>query len=466
MDKISIFLACIVSLLALCQWFVFTSVRKRVFKRYTDITRKTAYITLAIIGAANILAARLTFDPDPLAGHALTKEVVSVVFFSWLGFALALSLFFLALNSFVFLMDLPGYAYSLVRSLRSGPKPFRRHERGCVGSFRDCENPGEIAKGQCECPPEDSAIREEGQTRRTFLQISAAAGVALTAAAAAGGISEAFEKPVLEEFDFFHHGLDGLTSDITIIQVTDFHFGMFFGESQLKRLVEELNAVEADALFITGDVFHTFMTPVEESIPILKGLKPRRLGNYAILGNHDFYAGEQRSVNALGQGGLTLLRNRWLSFREGGANIHVGGIDDPMVNWVWGAKFPKFNEFMASAPKEPGFRLLLSHRPNILPYASEAKIDLTLTGHIHGGQIILPEPGNARGLSLAAIVSKYTNGWYKEHGSSMYLNRGVGLTFIPWRINCPPEIALLRLKPSQGEPDRVQSSRSGKTVAI
>lgn len=286
------------------------------------------------------------------------------------------------------------------------------------------------------------------------------------AASAAHGITEAFEAPVLEEFDFLHHKLDGLTTDLKIIQVTDFHFGMFFDADLLERLVRELNKLEADALFVTGDVFHTSMTPVEESVPILQRLKLRRLGNYAILGNHDFYAGERRSVRALEQGGLTLLRNRWVSFQEGDAKIHLGGIDDPMVNWVWGAEFPKFREFVATAPKARGFRLLLSHRPNIFPYASTAQIDLTLSGHIHGGQIILPDPGNPRGLSIAGIVSRYTNGWYREQQSRMYLNRGVGLTFIPWRINCPAEITLFHLRPSRGKEDRVKLSRSGKSVEI
>jgi hypothetical protein len=53
----------------------------------------------------------------------------------------------------------------------------------------------------------------------------------------------------------------------------------------------------------------------------------------------------------------------------------------------------------------------------------------------------------ARGISVADMVSEYTRGWYKRSTSLMYLNRGVGFTFLPWRIHCPPEIALIQLSP-------------------
>jgi predicted MPP superfamily phosphohydrolase len=92
-------------------------------------------------------------------------------------------------------------------------------------------------------------------------------------------------------------------------------------------------------------------------------------------------------------------------------------------------------------------RILLSHRPSILEVASVAGFDLVLAGHIHGGQIIVPVPGSVRGVSLAAIASRYTHGWYRHGDCRMYLNRGAGLTFVPFRVNCPPEIAVFRLMP-------------------
>ena len=139
------------------------------------------------------------------------------------------------------------------------------------------------------------------------------------------------------------------------------------GTTELEKLVAKVNTLEADAVLITGDIFHSPMSPVELAPPVLQKLKPRRFGNFAILGNHDFYAGELRSVQAIKDSGLTLLRDQWLTLKDGTANIHLGGIDDPMANWLWGKEFPDFPSFMKKAPHESGMRILLSHRPNVLP---------------------------------------------------------------------------------------------------
>jgi hypothetical protein len=222
---------------------------------------------------------------------------------------------------------------------------------------------------------------------------------------------------------------------------------MFFGSFSLAALVASLNSIEADAVVLTGDLFHSPNTPVESAAPILGKLKNRRWGNFAVLGNHDFYAGVDRSVKAIKEGGIRLLRNEWLEFHEDGVNISFGGIDDPLANWLTGNHFPAFDKFMSEAPMAPGFRILLSHRPVVFPLAVRDNIHLTLSGHTHGGQITFPAPGEDRPWSLAALVSPYTLGMYELGNSRMYVNRGVGLTFVPARINCPPEIAVMNLVP-------------------
>ena len=259
-------------------------------------------------------------------------------------------------------------------------------------------------------------------------------------------IAQGYDRPVVEHLDYSHPLLRGLGEPITVIQISDFHFGLFMGTPELKRLVAQVNRIDADALFITGDMFHSTLSPVELATPILKSLRPRKLGNFAVLGNHDFYAGEQRSVDSLQGGGITLLRDQWTELQRGDVSIHLGGIDDPLANWLWGKDFPRFREFMSRAPRTRGVRILLSHRPSILPIAAQAGIDLVLAGHIHGGQIILPIGGHGRGVSLASIASPYTRGWYFKRATSMYLNRGIGVTFVPWRLNCPPEITVMHLR--------------------
>ncbi len=459
MDRVLLFLSALAAFFILCQWFVFASVRKYLFQRYNPVTRKVAYSVLGLLGLANLLALKSAYDLFP--PDSWENLAASVAYFSYLGCVLMLCLFFLALGGVSQVLRLKDAVFSAINSRRIHTGALSGGKAGCVSPVGCKAEPTEVVREQksfagCKAEPESCQPRETAlpevqlkpvpsshglsSTRRSFLKWTTAAGLVAAAGYAGHGVAEAYARPVIEEFDLFYPELEGLSRPLTFIQITDFHFGMFVGSPELERMVHLVNALEGDAVLITGDVFHSPLTPVELATPILKKLKPRRLGNFAVLGNHDFYTGESLAVQSLKESGLTLLRHQWITFREGSADIHLGGIDDPMVNWVWGAQFPKFEGFMAKAPTSLGMRILMSHRPSVLPIASQAGIDFVLSGHIHGGQIIFPYPGRDRGLSIARLASPFTHGWYHIGKSRMYLNRGIGLTFVPWRINCPPEI--------------------------
>jgi hypothetical protein len=169
------------------------------------------------------------------------------------------------------------------------------------------------------------------------------------------------------------------------------------------------------------------------------------------MGNHELYVGADRSLESFRKSGLTHLGNKWISLQAEGAVIHLGGLDDLLVDWVPTPESRAFGRLMGKSPQGGGMRMLLCHRPSVLPLASYAGIDLVIAGHTHGGQMIVPCPGLSRGLSPAGVVSPYTHGWYRKFRCRMYLNRGAGLAYVPWRINCPPEIAVFHLAPASGE---------------
>ncbi len=441
MDGFLIAIIVITVALILAQWFVFQCIRTYLFQRYEPFKRKTAYLFLALIGFLNIIVARLTLGHGLFGPDTFGKKFAEVAFFTYLGVILLLCLFFLIIDLFSVTLRLKDAVAGLLRI-------------STEATSGQCQVPGckaETAETRYkELTDNDQSLKSGEmplQTRRTFLKWSAASAVVVASSAGGAGVVQAYRPPVVEKFEFLHTELQGLSRPLTFVQITDFHFGMFMGTSELEKLVAKVNTLEADAVVITGDIFHSPMSPVELAPRVLRKLKSRRFGNLVILGNHDFYAGEQRSVEAIKSSGLTLLRDQWLTLKDGAATIHLGGIDDPMANWLWGKEFPHFPSFMKKAPLEPGFRILLSHRPNVLPLASKFGIDLVLSGHVHGGQIILPMPGTDRGISIARLASEFTHGWYRIRDCRMYLNRGTGLTFIPWRINCPPEIAIFHLKP-------------------
>jgi len=291
-------------------------------------------------------------------------------------------------------------------------------------------------------------------SRRSFLKWSGAVGLTATIGLAASQAT-ASRIPVKEQFDVFHPSLEGIIRPITIIQATDLHFGFFFGVDDLASLVTSLNTIEADALMLTGDIFHSGHTVIQEAVPLLQELIPRGHGNYVVTGNHEYYAGEKRCVKALEASGLRVLRDEWISIEEQGRSIHLGGLDDVLTTWPSDPDFPIFRRFIRNAPPGPGMRILLCHRPTVFPAASHSEIDLVLAGHTHGGQIIIPWPGEKRGLSPLSLVSDYVQGWYRAGRCRMYVSRGVGRNYLPLRINCPPEISVFHLKAGSNSPDGI-----------
>lgn len=471
MSKGFVFLSVLAALLIMCQWLVVLSIRKYLFNRYVPVTRKVAYTVLGLLGVGNLLFIRLGFDTSLLVPDSVGRQAVLVAYFGYLGWVLASSLFFLVLGTLEGIFRLKDLVFSSSgdhsechvkpealsgHDVSGSPVPPEGMQTKVTngldhgGRAKSVETTWGSAMASCcgRGVPDD--MGDTMTSRRSFLKWSAAVGVATTTGFAGWGVAAAYREPSIEAFEFEHPALKGLNRDLVFIQITDFHYGLFMRSPDLERLVDTLNTIEADALFLTGDLLHSPVTPAREARPILKQLKPRRYGNFAVMGNHDFYAGERRAVRLFEGGGLRLLRDEWLTIREGSVNLHLGGIDDPMENWLWGKDFPGFTTFMKEAPADPGMRLLLSHRPNVLPLAAREGIDLIVAGHTHGGQVILPLPNARGGVSLARIASRFTHGWYTWDQCHMYLSRGVGLTFVPWRVNCPPEIAVLHLKAPAG----------------
>ncbi len=421
----------IVTVVVLCQWYALSAIQRRLLFK-TKRSRVIAGIILIIgIGLINFAFLKMRFASNwPEAGSPLEKYL-SIAFFSFVGFCMALSVVFLIMDVFRLLWKI----ISIIQAYLHNPGSSINSEiesNGAVshgGAIHNPANPGEI------------------MPRRSFLKATTAVAVASVGGLTAVGVASAYSDPEVTEFDVDHHRLRGLTKPITVIHVTDFHIGSFFNFDNLERLVSNLNDVEGDMLVITGDIFHSKRTNVAQAAPALKKLRKRKYGNHAVLGNHDFYTGEQVSMKALTGNGINVFRNDWKTFNVGGLSLHIGGIDDPATNWLTGTEFPYYPKLMAGKPKDGGFSLLLSHRPNILPMVSKSDIDLVLAGHVHGGQVVLPALGDRSQICIADLISDYISGWYTEGQAKMYVNRGIGLTFIPWRVNCPPEITVLKLQP-------------------
>jgi len=235
-----------------------------------------------------------------------------------------------------------------------------------------------------------------------------------------------------------------------IVQISDLHASFWVGKKYLTSMVEKVNQTKKDLLVITGDTitgavndfWKRWMPTLKHdylamAIDVLSNLQ----GNYkmAVLGNHDQWDGvetEQRLVRELEKIGFIVLRNSSVPISRGKESIYIAGTDD-----VWFSY--DFTKAMKDVPND-AFKILLSHSPDVTTDINkDMKIDLTLCGHTHGGQVNIPYLSHH--FLPVNNPSKYLSGLIKEPYGYTYVNRGIGTLVFPFRFNAPPEITCFRL---------------------
>jgi len=234
----------------------------------------------------------------------------------------------------------------------------------------------------------------------------------------------------------------------TIAALSDLHFGGTFAPSRLvRRAVRLANDASPNLIVLLGDyaLSHSFLRTTsrwlyEWALPRmtnpLSGLRAPD-GVLAILGNHDYDYDAAKVAALLRTTGARVLINECVVIEKGHARLGIGGVDD----WTHGEIDP-YGGCASLAPDVP--RVVLSHNPDgALEFASNARIDLVLAGHTHGGQIVLPWLGApARHCSVCDASS--ASGWVARAPVPLYVTRGVGV-LLPFRFNCPAEVLIVRL---------------------
>jgi hypothetical protein len=236
-----------------------------------------------------------------------------------------------------------------------------------------------------------------------------------------------------------HDDLRGLR----VVQISDLHIGNGMDGERLARMLARVNALEPDLLALTGDLFDFDPRFVEDGARLLADLRARH-GVYAVLGNHDTYTGTELVAEALARlaPGVRLLRGE-VARVPVERPLYVAGLDDPGREWNARELELAALDALAAALPDDGPVILLVHRPQLFPQAARLGFPLVLAGHTHGGQIALPTPGGR--WNLARIVTSYHRGLYRLNGSTLYVNRGLGMAGPAIRVNCPREIATIEL---------------------
>lgn len=245
-----------------------------------------------------------------------------------------------------------------------------------------------------------------------------------------------------------------------IVQISDFHYdGLRLSETLLAEAIAKSNQIQPDIIFLTGDYVTNNPAPIHQLVLRLKHLESR-FGIYAVLGNHDLYFSHSKTtiINALASINIHILWNQ-IVYPLGSELAIVGFADLRSHQFNPAEVMPQID------PKIP--RIVLSHNPDTAEELQFWRVDLQLSGHTHGGQIIIPKIG-----SLPAIFAKiypyipkvftqnlpyarkkcfkvfqhweWTQGLHQVGTNLLYVNRGLG-TYPPGRLFCPPEITVIHL---------------------
>jgi uncharacterized protein len=221
---------------------------------------------------------------------------------------------------------------------------------------------------------------------------------------------------------------------VRIVQISDVHLGIMVSKEGLKRILDQVNALKPDLLLCTGDLVDGQMDGLRGRDQELSELRPP-LGKFAVLGNHEVFAGVAASVSFTRQSGFQLLRGEAVPVAD---FLTVAGVDDPSLQRGEGDATE--HALLASLPRDR-FTILLKHRPKVDP-GSRGLFDLQLSGHVHKGQIF---PFNLI-THLFYPVKMGLSG--DGSGSRLYVSRGSGTWGPPIRVLAPPEVTVIDLLPT------------------
>ncbi len=221
-----------------------------------------------------------------------------------------------------------------------------------------------------------------------------------------------------------------------IVFISDIHYGLYFSLDRLRDLVEKVNELEPDIILIGGDYTTEREANIEPCIEILQKLSAS-LGIYSVLGNHDSWGDPFKTTKALENIDIKILTNKAVWIDSGNSRIRVGGVGD-----LW-TDTQDINPTLANTTDED-YVILLTHNPMYIEKIQTNKIDLILSGHTHGGQI-LPVRLIAPYLP-SKLKQRYLSGIYEVKDTKMIVTNGIGTVFIPARLFAPPEIVVINLE--------------------
>lgn len=233
---------------------------------------------------------------------------------------------------------------------------------------------------------------------------------------------------------------EGLSRSLKVVFFTDTHFGRWYDVDRAARLVDAINARQPDVVLFGGDLLDNCARDRDsldlEELAAQLGRIQAPGGKFAVWGNHDYGGGAVRVYESLlEQAGFQVLNDESRLLEEW--NVQVVGYDDVLMGWTDPELYQLHRDI---------FQLVVAHEPSVAEKISAPGECFVLSGHTHGGQASLPLLNR---LWLPAGSGGMVRGGYTtQDGTQVYVSSGVGLTKLPLRFLCPPEIVCVTFEPA------------------
>ena len=267
-------------------------------------------------------------------------------------------------------------------------------------------------------------------TRRAALKGVLAGAAAAIGGTAAYGVAYGRHHLGATEATLPVAGLPAALNGLRIALLTDIHHSELVGADDVRAAVDLTLSLRPDLIVLGGDYVsfadREYVGPVAELLAPLKAPQ----GVFAILGNHD---DEKDMPAALVRRGFEVLKDDRTRVTLRGEALELAGIK------FWTRRAPDIYERALKNARDTV--LLLAHDPRRLTEAAKLNIPAVLSGHTHGGQVVLPGVG-----AVAKARFPILQGLGRQDNTSIFVSRGIGTVYVPIRINCPPEVAIITLR--------------------
>lgn len=260
----------------------------------------------------------------------------------------------------------------------------------------------------------------------------------VTMALSGFGVWEAVRVPDVREVEITLDDLPSAMDGLTVVQLTDLHLSRLFPAEWARAVVARTNALDPDLILITGDLIDGRVANRIADIEPLRDLRAP-LGVVAITGNHEYYSDYAAWMAKFRELGLRVLENGNVAIPARGETLYIAGVTDDAAA-RFGDTLPDLSRALGGVPASAP-TILMAHRPGGAGLAAAVGVDLQLSGHTHGGQVL--------GLNLVTKAANggYVSGLYRVGAMTLYVSNGTGLwNGFPVRLGVPSEITHITLR--------------------